>query len=119
MTGVLDTNVVLYLLGGRLAEPLPSGTFAVSVITEMELLSYPALAPAEESAVRQFLASVVLVDLSPPIRTAAIALRRQHRLRIPDAIVAATAASLGAELLPNDDSLAKTPGVRARSVLLK
>ncbi len=23
MTGILDTNVALYLLGGRLAEPLP------------------------------------------------------------------------------------------------
>ena len=25
MTGLLDTNVVLYLLGGRLAAPLPEG----------------------------------------------------------------------------------------------
>jgi len=26
MTGLLDTNVALYLLGGRLAEPLPTGS---------------------------------------------------------------------------------------------
>jgi predicted nucleic acid-binding protein len=39
MTGLLDTNVALYLLGGRLAEPLPSGSYGVSVITEMELLA--------------------------------------------------------------------------------
>ncbi|PYS40077.1 MAG: hypothetical protein DMF71_14045 [Acidobacteria bacterium] len=37
MTGLLDTNVALYLLGGRLAELLPVGNYGVSVITEMEL----------------------------------------------------------------------------------
>ena len=41
MTGLLDTNVALYLLGGRLAESLPAGAYGVSVITEMELLAWP------------------------------------------------------------------------------
>lgn len=39
MTALLDTNVVLYFLGGRLAAPLPPGDYGVSVITEMELLA--------------------------------------------------------------------------------
>ena len=38
MTGLLDTNVALYLLGGRLAVPLPVGDYGVSVLTEIELL---------------------------------------------------------------------------------
>jgi len=33
VTGLLDTNVALYLLGGRLASPLPPGEYGVSVIT--------------------------------------------------------------------------------------
>jgi len=41
VTGLLDTNIALYLLGGRLEAPLPSGEYGVSVITEMELLSWP------------------------------------------------------------------------------
>jgi len=41
MSIVLDTNAVLYLLAGHLAEPLPQADFYVSVITEIELLSYP------------------------------------------------------------------------------
>ncbi len=36
---VLDTNVVLYLLRGMVAEDLESCAYYVSVITEMELLS--------------------------------------------------------------------------------
>ena len=37
---LFDTNTVLYLLAGRLAELLAAGEYFVSVITEMELLSY-------------------------------------------------------------------------------
>jgi hypothetical protein len=36
---VLDTNAILYLLGGKLAHPLPTGQYFISVISEMELLS--------------------------------------------------------------------------------
>ena len=36
---LLDTNAVLYLLGGQLAESLPAGEYVVPVITEMELFS--------------------------------------------------------------------------------
>ena len=35
MTGLLDTNIALYLLGGKLAVPLPPGSYGVSVITKM------------------------------------------------------------------------------------
>ena len=48
MTGLLDTNVALYLLGGRLAEPLPAGEYGVSVITEMEMLAWPSLMAGDE-----------------------------------------------------------------------
>ncbi|MGH9397948.1 MAG: hypothetical protein ACRD18_13995 [Terriglobia bacterium] len=48
LRAVLDTNAILYLLGGRLAQPLPPGFYFASVITEMELLSYPSLDTAAE-----------------------------------------------------------------------
>ena len=48
MTGLLDTNVALYLLGGRLAAPLSTGSYGISVITEMELLAWPSLTTEEE-----------------------------------------------------------------------
>jgi len=49
---VLDTNAVLYLLGGKLAEALPAARYFVSVITEIELLSYPLLDAEEESQIK-------------------------------------------------------------------
>ncbi len=119
MTGVLDTNIVLYLLAGRLADPLPPGDYAVSVITEMELRSYSDLSQADEAAIRAFISSVAVVELTPAIRETGIRLRRQERLKLPDAIVAATAIEAGAELLTNDAKLATVPGVRGRSLSVR
>lgn len=102
---VLDTNVVLYFLGGRLAEPFPAGTYVVSVISELELLAYPGLSPSEEQRVQDFLAEVPITDLTESVKLHAVNLRRQRGLKLPDAIVAATALSLEATLLTNDQRL--------------
>jgi predicted nucleic acid-binding protein len=118
MTGLLDTNVALYLLGGRLAAPLPTGSYGVSVITEMELLAWPSLTVEEEKRVREFLEQLVVCELTPPIRTKAVQLRRAQHLRLPDAVVCATAMELGVELWTNDTALAKVPGLICRSVNL-
>jgi predicted nucleic acid-binding protein len=118
MSIVLDTNAVLYFLGGRLAQPLPEADFQVSVITEIELLSYPLLKPEDEAEVRGFLNDVTIVDLGADIKRSAIALRRQYRLKLPDAVIAATALHLGAELLTNDIKLSNIPILRVRELEL-
>ena len=63
MNWVLDTNVILYLLGGELLQPLPVGRYFASVITEMELLSYPSLSQSEESDIRALLRDIHVVDM--------------------------------------------------------
>ncbi len=103
---LLDTNVVLYFLGGRLTNPLPSGQYFVSIITEIELLSYPSLSPNEEVQIRDFLSKITVFGIESNIKELAIALRKQYRLRLPDAIIAATAQSLNATLFTNDVRLA-------------
>ena len=113
---VLDTNIALYLLGGRLEEPLPAGEHFVSVITELELLAFPGLSSAEENHVREFLAAIQVVDLRSDVKAAAIALRRDGGLKLPDAIVAGTALAFSAELLTNDARLASSEAVRTRSL---
>lgn len=102
---VLDTNVILYFLGGRLADSFPSGTYAISVISELELLAYPGLTSAEEQRIRAFLADVSATDLTQSVKHHAVNLRKQFGLKLPDAIVAATALALGATLLTNDQRL--------------
>ncbi|MFH7026907.1 MAG: type II toxin-antitoxin system VapC family toxin [Heteroscytonema crispum UTEX LB 1556] len=99
---LLDTNIVLYFLGGKLANPLPSGQYFVSVITEIELLSYPSLSSDEETQIIEFLNKISIVGIDSNIKNLTIALRKQYRLRLPDAIIAATAQSLNATLFTND-----------------
>ena len=87
----LDTNVGLYLLGGRLLEPLPVSEFYISVISEMEMLSYSAISEAEVLRIEQFLSQVTVIGLHEDLKNAAVALRKKYRLKLPDAIVCATA----------------------------
>ena len=65
---LLDTNVILYLLEGRLTEPLASGQYFVSVITEIELLSYPSLGSYEEMQIRKFLRKITVVRIENYIK---------------------------------------------------
>lgn len=119
MNRVLDTNVVLSLLGGELAGSLPEGSYFVSVITEMELLSYPSLSQPEESSIQDFLTDVTIVEMDSDIRDRAIRLRRYHGLKLPDAIIAATAMCVDGWLLTNDQKMVRVPGLMCQSVSLK
>ena len=116
---VLDTNAILYLLGGKLRQPLPTGQYFISVISEMELLSYPLLDESAQSRIEAFLSEIIIVGLNEPVKKLAIVLRREHKLKLPDAIVAATALSLGAALVTNDANLLRLPGLSSEELRLK
>ncbi|MGH7812483.1 MAG: type II toxin-antitoxin system VapC family toxin [Candidatus Binataceae bacterium] len=119
MKRLLDTNAVLYLLGGRLADPLPKDEYLVSVITKMELLCYPSLDRNAEAKIRSFLADVEVVGLTEPVAEAAVEIRRKHGPKLPDAIVAAAALTTGAELLTNDEKLSRITGIVCRRLKLR
>ena len=97
---------------------MPEGEYFVSVITEMELLSYP-LDQDAEGRIRSFLAEVEIVELNAQVAQNAVELRRQHNLKLPDAIIAATALTIGAELLTNDAKLFGVRGISCRALKLR
>ena len=120
MSVVLDTNTSIYHLEDRLDPPLGQGVFVVSIITQIELLSFPGLTAENETAIQRMLAQEVeIMPLNDPIAERTISLRRAHRLKLPDAVIVATALELGYELMTNDAALAKVPGLRWRPVTLK
>lgn len=59
---------MIYLLGGRLQHALPQGVHGVSIISEIELLSHPALSPNDEQVMRGLLNEVVRYPLTDEIR---------------------------------------------------
>ena len=116
---VLDTNAIPHLLGGRVAQRLPADDYFVSVISEMELLSYPLLDASAQTKIRQFLSDVTVVGLTERVKDQAIALRLRHQLKLPDAIVAGTALSLEGLLITNDTRLLRIPELRSQPLKLK
>lgn len=97
---ILDTNIVLYHVRDQLSIPLSSGVFAVSFVTEMEVLGFPGISPDEEAQLRRMLAEdMTVIHLNEGIKEGAIRLRRLHRVKLPDAIIAATALELNMELV--------------------
>lgn len=101
---VLDTNVALYLLRGDLsaADAIHGQRVLISFITYMELLSKPEMTRVETKAVEAFVHEWPMVDLDARIMEEAIRLRKTHRLKIPDAIIAATALTQQLPLLTAD-----------------
>lgn len=116
---VLDTNVALYLLGGRLLNPLPVGQFYLSVITEMEMLSFSSLSKAEEVRIQQFLNQVNVMGVGEDVKNATITLRKKYRLKLPDAIICATAFSVNAVLLSNDIQLSRVTEISVDAVQIQ
>lgn len=115
---VLDTNAVIYLQRGVLADSLPKGEYFISIITEMELLSYPELDEAQHAWLTKFINEIETVGIDEEIKQAAILLRRQYRLKLPDAIIAATAIVRDAVLYSNDAGLSDIPKLQIQKLAL-
>ena len=90
-----------------------------SVVVRMELLAKPGLPPDELAKIRAFLGSVTVVPLTEEIEEEAAAIRLDTRLKLPDAIVAATAVKVGAVLLTNDGVFTKkrVSGLTVQSII--
>ena len=82
-----------------------------SIITEIEALSYPGLSLAEDLRIRQFFEELNVIPITSLVRDRTIEIRRRNKLRIPDAIIVATALTLEASLLTNDSDLPTIEGL--------
>ncbi|MGK7890639.1 MAG: type II toxin-antitoxin system VapC family toxin [Leptolyngbyaceae cyanobacterium] len=98
MKYLYDTNIFIYYLAADpavlpffSAEFLSQHGVIISTIVRIELLSFPELSPEEEMVISDLLMQFERVPLLPDIEDRTIQLRRQHRLKLPDAVIAATA----------------------------
>lgn len=117
MSGIdylLDTNFILGLLKSSpetlaLIDERQIKAFqcAYSAITRMELLGFPGITPAEETLIQEKLARLACQPMTSAVEDIAIRLRRTYRVKLPDAIIAASALVAGAELLTFDAQLRK------------
>jgi predicted nucleic acid-binding protein len=109
---LLDTNVIIDFLKQKnaafdLSSLILQHECFVSVIVKLELLKYPDITPDQEQAVIEFLRLVPIMPLNETIENQTIALSRSTRLKLPDAIIGATAIVYDAEIVTRDPHFLK------------
>ena len=65
----------------------------ISPIVRIELLSFPTLSKEEEQIIEDLLSQFELIPILREIEDLTIQLKRQYKIKIPDAIIAATTLS--------------------------
>ncbi|MEG3871551.1 MULTISPECIES: type II toxin-antitoxin system VapC family toxin [unclassified Microcoleus] len=110
---VLDTNAIVALLQGniQLIELLKDADWiGVSVISKIEFLVFPGLTQDDRQIFEQFLQRVEvlgLVAMDAVLIEKIIEIRQQHRLKLPDAVIAAMAIQNSASLVTADREFGK------------
>ncbi|GAC1467441.1 MAG: type II toxin-antitoxin system VapC family toxin [Chamaesiphon sp.] len=98
MRYLYDTNIFIYYLAD---EPTVNSLFTedflnlhdvlVSPIVRIELLSFSSLSEEEEQSIEDLLSQFSSVPLSREIEDQTLQLKRRYKIKLPDAIIAATA----------------------------
>ena len=116
MNALFDTNILIDYLNGNEAARKEIGAHRqrfVSIITWMEVLA-GAHNAEEADVLEMFLRDFRVVDIARGIAREAVEIRRTHRIRLPDALIWATARTESALLVTRNtrDFPKGHPGVR-------
>ncbi|MBV6422176.1 MAG: hypothetical protein DAHOPDDO_03465 [Ignavibacteriaceae bacterium] len=103
---VYDTNLFIYYLNGNqhvekffTSEFLSSNNVYYSIITEIELLSFPKLTDNEINSIKSFLNGFIKINLNEDIKDKTIAIRKKHKAGLGDSIIAASSIIYNARLV--------------------
>lgn len=110
---LLDTNAVIQLLKGNrevFTAVEDASSIALSVIVEMECLSFSGLNDHDKELFRAFRSRIGVFDVPSDdeiFTRMVVAARQKYALKLPDAIIAATARKNDLTLLTADDHFKK------------
>lgn len=115
MSGVkflLDTNIIIGFLKKkenvieRLKEKdINLSSCAYSAITRMELLGFPRITYDESNAIKNFLNDIYYFPIDRVLEDQTIKIRQLIKIKLPDAVIAATAIHHNIELITLDTEL--------------
>lgn len=111
MKYLYDTNIFIYYLADDITvnswfteEFLNLHEILVSPIIRIELLSFTGLSKEEEQSIEDLLSQFNTVPLLREIENQTIQIKRQYKIKLPDAIIAATAINQDAFLVTRNIS---------------
>lgn len=118
---LLDTNAVIALLRGEpslIAMTAAAEWIGISIISQLEFLSFAGLSDVDRECFNAFSERVTVIGLSlaqSVIIREAVRLRVAHHLKLPDAVIAATAISQRAAIVTQDQHFAAVAGLTIRA----
>jgi predicted nucleic acid-binding protein len=103
---LLDTNILLYFLNGdiNVRKFFFEYNPVISFITELEILSSPDLSDNDKLNIQHLLSEVTILTYSDKYKQVILNIRSAKKLKLPDAIIAATAITSGLPLATSDDA---------------
>jgi len=107
----IDTNIVIRAFNGNeeCKNIISNKLSVVSVMIEIELLTWPRLDFEEYNLLSSFLSECFIISISREIKESAISIRKNYNLKVPDAIIAATAITKNLTLFSADDIFKRIP----------
>ena len=103
---LIDTNIAIAYIGNRLnvqsmdkLDNLFNNQYHISVINKIELLGYPDLNKNEEEKFKLLINHSIMHPIDDKTIEMTINIRKKHRIKLPDAIIAATCLINGLDIL--------------------
>lgn len=98
-----DTNFLIHVHEGHpVVEPFLDYHFAISYITELELLGKFSISKVEKTILKKLIADCFTIDMNSNIKDRCIWIRQRYKIKLPDAIIAATSIETGIPLISSD-----------------
>ena len=112
---IADTNALLYIFKKNSCMlPYLQSAIGISVITEMELLSFKNISPEEEMFFKRMIDKCTVIPLNNTVKDRAIHIRRTYGTKLPDSIVAATSLECAVPLITADKGFKKITELKLR-----
>jgi predicted nucleic acid-binding protein len=117
---LIDTNILIYYLNDQIPDRSDKAvseafeqSFNISVINKIELLGWPKFTKAQFGKAEMLARAANIFPLDDLMVEKTIELRRKLRIRIPDAIIAATCFTHNLTLMTrNEEDFAQIEGLR-------
>lgn len=116
---LIDNNVISSYFSGLFSENAMifvanaiDQTPNISVITEIEALSWISPDKKKETVVKAFIEDANILPLSPEVVAQCIKIRRSRKVKTPDAIIAATAIVHNLTLITSDNDFNNIEGLK-------
>jgi len=94
---LIDTNIAIGYVGNNLdinlmnkLDAIFNGTYHLSVINKIELLGYPDLNKEEETIFNLLINNSILQPVDSRVINKTIEIKQKNRIKLPDALIAAT-----------------------------